>query len=345
MFPFPRLGTSAEELDKPIPSLSSRQFVVPKSKSSPAEEALARARFWLGQEIVERLSGAKRSQSIAQPAETAEGDATAAHVRSIRASKIYNARWIDRTTGRNGQIDLSSLTIADEHLPCLRQEPLSVSLAVSGPSDAPASAGPEASAHPASTQINGRLSSEDEGSSDLPKDRERQRDACSIRGRAEDAERTLHASAETYIDIVGTIRNESACKLRLVYRVIPIASSSKGSSESVSAAQHQSNDPLLANILVTSGSLTGNVSPWPVLPGQQARLEAGVTFLAKGQYSFLVVIEECPTFSSRGAAHDAKGAEAGLAKTPEATAARDALEMRARVSVPFKVVVHQRQDA
>ncbi|CEH16022.1 PROTEIN BRUNELLESCHI [Ceraceosorus bombacis] len=131
VFPFPRLDISTEELDRPIPSLSPRQFVVPKSKSSPAEQAVARARFWLAQEVVAKLSGWRerapgvRSDGIGGANEHASLEGTSTNARSS------SARWIDRSTGRKGYIDLSSLMVADDHLQCLRRDPLSLSLHIS----------------------------------------------------------------------------------------------------------------------------------------------------------------------------------------------------------------------
>ncbi|PWN40405.1 hypothetical protein IE81DRAFT_368295 [Ceraceosorus guamensis] len=371
VFPFPRLDISTEELDRPIPSLSSRQFVVPKSKSSPSEQAVARARFWLAQDIVAKLSGWRERASAVLSDGIGGANQHASLEGASTNARSSSARWIDRSTGRKGYIDLSSLMVADDHLQCLRQDPLSLSLHIS------AFAGGDAvqeNGLVGSEEANGRLSSEKDANEGVQRTNgtlnNGVRSASKVR--TELSERTLRTTAETYIDIVGTMRNESARKLRLTYRLIPIAASSSSflssSSDSASAfsaqqqqqpqqqQQQQSNDPLLANILVTSGNLTGNISPWPVLPDQKGHFSAGLTFLAKGQYNFIAVIEECPTFQSRGFSSDSRqhfygaGVEAkdshsaDAAAAAAAAAARQALEMRARVQVPFKVIVDERPE-
>ncbi|KAN0062027.1 hypothetical protein ACQY0O_006022 [Thecaphora frezii] len=55
VLPCPRLLLSSEASAQPIPSLSSRQFIVSKVALSPHEEAAARRRFWYRQELLARL--------------------------------------------------------------------------------------------------------------------------------------------------------------------------------------------------------------------------------------------------------------------------------------------------
>lgn len=50
-----RVVIPAEQLAKPIPSLSSRQFVVAKVKQSEEDERLARELFWYREELLQRI--------------------------------------------------------------------------------------------------------------------------------------------------------------------------------------------------------------------------------------------------------------------------------------------------
>lgn len=55
--PLSKLSLSFAQLAAPIPSLSSRQFILSKIKLSPQEEKNVRRRFWYKQEILSRLRG------------------------------------------------------------------------------------------------------------------------------------------------------------------------------------------------------------------------------------------------------------------------------------------------
>lgn len=50
-----RLGLSHEELDRPIPVLAERQFVVAKVKRSQEEERTERELFWYREELLSRV--------------------------------------------------------------------------------------------------------------------------------------------------------------------------------------------------------------------------------------------------------------------------------------------------
>jgi len=50
-----RLSLSHEELDRPIPTLSERQFVVAKVKRTKEEERLERELFWYREELLSRI--------------------------------------------------------------------------------------------------------------------------------------------------------------------------------------------------------------------------------------------------------------------------------------------------
>ena len=61
---------------------------------------------------------------------------------------------------------------------------------------------------------------------------------------------------------------------------------------SVSSAA--ANDAMLSHVLVTSGSLSAPVAPWPLPPGETARCETGLLFLSGGDYAFAAIVEEVP---------------------------------------------------
>lgn len=50
-----RLSLSHEELDRPIPTLSERQFVVAKVRRTKEEERLERELFWYREELLSRI--------------------------------------------------------------------------------------------------------------------------------------------------------------------------------------------------------------------------------------------------------------------------------------------------
>lgn len=66
------------------------------------------------------------------------------------------------------------------------------------------------------------------------------------------------------------------------------------------AAGSQPTDALLANVLVTSGSLSGPMAPWPLPPGAEASFETGICFLCQGAFAFVAIVEEAPRYPSSG---------------------------------------------
>lgn len=50
-----RINLTAQELSRPIPSFSNRQFVVAKFKKSVSEETSIREMFWYRQELLKRV--------------------------------------------------------------------------------------------------------------------------------------------------------------------------------------------------------------------------------------------------------------------------------------------------
>lgn len=50
-----RLSLSADDLDRPIPSLFARQFIAAKVKRTTEEERLERELFWYRQELLRRI--------------------------------------------------------------------------------------------------------------------------------------------------------------------------------------------------------------------------------------------------------------------------------------------------
>ncbi|CAO1627315.1 unnamed protein product [Sympodiomycopsis kandeliae] len=98
--PISKFDLPLELLNSPIPSLSSRQFIVSKMKTSPEEEALIRRRFWYRQSLLSRLSGT----------------------------------WTDLRTGQSGRIALEEQDVTDRMVLQLRLDPLEVNLELQGDS-------------------------------------------------------------------------------------------------------------------------------------------------------------------------------------------------------------------
>lgn len=81
-------------LSSPIPSLSSRQFIVSKVKLTPQEEAAVRRRFWYRQALLSRLSGT----------------------------------WTDTRSGKTGRLSLEEQEVTDRLVLRLREDPVEVRL-------------------------------------------------------------------------------------------------------------------------------------------------------------------------------------------------------------------------
>ncbi|CAO1630540.1 unnamed protein product [Parajaminaea phylloscopi] len=94
--PLDKIDLPAVQTDKPIPSLSSRQFILSRVKLTPSEERLAKQRFWYRNELLRRL----------------------------------RAHWTDERTGRTGTLIGLDETVLlnDEQLDMLRVHPVSITL-------------------------------------------------------------------------------------------------------------------------------------------------------------------------------------------------------------------------
>ena len=56
MIPLPRCLIQPADLDRPIPTLSERQYVVQKAKRTPAEEKRYREAFWYREQLLLALN-------------------------------------------------------------------------------------------------------------------------------------------------------------------------------------------------------------------------------------------------------------------------------------------------
>lgn len=235
ILPLAKLDLPLEQVESPIPSLSSRQFILSKIKLSPMEERRARRCFWYRSELLRRLS----------------------------------AQWIDPRSGRKGTLHLEEQTLTDEHVQALQLESLSVDL---------------------------RLASE-AGDKQL---------------QASSTIQRVSAPAEECIEIEAVIRNSSPRPLKLLYRLAPLPSSSLNqavmnddtpnasrpngqaapTAQALHAAGVHSTDAILSHLLITDGSLSCPIQPWPLPPGETTTVKTGVLFLAQGDFGFVAAVEE-----------------------------------------------------
>lgn len=238
----PRLSLPDSKALAPIPSLSSRQFILSRVKLSPSEEQKERRRFWYRQELLGRLT----------------------------------ATWTEARTGRRGVIGLEEQVLSDEHVDVLRREDVEVGLEL--------------------LDEQGQALSRDYG-----------------------GEKVSSASAESFLTVRAAIVNRSSRPLKLLYRLVPLpstaldtstdlssaslnqqriaqASSAPGANpaggQALAAAGTHSTDATLSQVLITDGSLSAPVRPWPLLPGEEATITTGVCFLAQGKYAFVGAVEE-----------------------------------------------------
>jgi hypothetical protein len=57
VLPLRKLSLSADQISKPVPTLSDRQFVVDKSNLSSTEETIRRELFWYREELFKCVRG------------------------------------------------------------------------------------------------------------------------------------------------------------------------------------------------------------------------------------------------------------------------------------------------
>lgn len=110
-----RLSLTHEELDRPIPVLAERQFVVAKVKRTKEEERAERELFWYREELLSRLDLSWNEVSFDR-------------ITSPFLCKLICASLQQVGSLRTGSIALRHLPLDHEHLSVLRLEDISVEL-------------------------------------------------------------------------------------------------------------------------------------------------------------------------------------------------------------------------
>jgi len=96
MLPMKKLSLRAEALDRPIPALTERQFVVSKSQTSPSKEKISRELFWYREEVL----------------------------------KLVKASWREVGTLRHGTVSLRSLRFTAPMMEILRADDIQIQLSL-----------------------------------------------------------------------------------------------------------------------------------------------------------------------------------------------------------------------
>lgn len=254
--PLSKFNLPASTLSSPIPSLSSRQFIVSKVKMTPQEEASVKRRFWYRQALLSRLS----------------------------------ASWTDVRSGKTGVLGLEEQQLSDVLVARLREDPLEVQVDVAQ-EDAEGVSGTSVTTLSSDT-ITCHTTSEcfrtitSQVTNRSGRALRLLHRLVPLPSGAIDA--WSSGASRCHIGMISDARNRNSSS----GNNNTLSSSVIDAYTPLHSSGTHSNDATLSQLLITDGGLGSPVTPWPLEPGQSATVSTGVTFLASGSFAFTACVEE-----------------------------------------------------